>query len=177
MSIDTGVKVSSRGSNWWRGPTIQTFLSAQSAGTIARKRSRISRRAHPESSVTQPTRSKLPMCANVVTSALSHQHGSVRPVGQPTRYIRASNHILQPRMCSPCHPNHWHYSITTPYSLSSAPHTLSHSALRQVAELDDKLGSEWNFLPQPPNMRFGKETSSRCTCMCLARIALVLSSQ
>lgn len=31
----------------------------------------------------------------------------------------------------------------------------------QVAELDDKLGSEWNFLPQPPNMRFGKETSSR----------------
>jgi hypothetical protein len=74
-------------------------------------------------------------------------------------------------------PNHWHYSITTPYSLTSAPHTLSHSALRQVAELDDKLGSEWNFLPQPPNMRFGKETSSRCTCMCLARIALVLSSQ
>ena len=81
-------------------------------------------------------------------------------------------------MRSLCHPNHWHllyyYSI---YSLNSAPHTLSHSALRQVAELDDKLGSEWNFLPQPPNMRFGKETSSRCTCMCLARIALVLSSQ
>ena len=36
---------------------------------------------------------------------------------------------------------------------------------------NDKLGSEWNFLPQPPNMRFGKETSSRCTCMCLTRIA------
>ena len=44
---------------------------------------------------------------------------------------------------------------------TSDPHTLTHSALWQVAELDDKLGSEWNFLPLPPNMRFGKETSSR----------------
>ena len=33
-----------------------------------------------------------------------------------------------------------------------------------MAELDDKLGSWWNFLPMPENMRFGKETSSRCVC-------------
>ena len=30
-----------------------------------------------------------------------------------------------------------------------------------IAELDDKLGSWWNFLPMPPNMRFGKATASR----------------
>jgi len=34
-------------------------------------------------------------------------------------------------------------------------------SINQVAELDDKLGSWWNFLPMPENMRFGKETSSR----------------
>jgi len=31
----------------------------------------------------------------------------------------------------------------------------------QLAELDDKLGSHWNFLPMPPNQRFGKSSSSR----------------
>ena len=30
-----------------------------------------------------------------------------------------------------------------------------------VAELDDKLGSWWNFLPMPPNGRFGKATASK----------------
>ena len=30
-----------------------------------------------------------------------------------------------------------------------------------LAELDDKLGSWWNFLPMPPNGRFGKATASK----------------
>lgn len=31
----------------------------------------------------------------------------------------------------------------------------------QLAEYDDKLGSWWNFLPMPPNMRFSKATSGK----------------
>ena len=31
----------------------------------------------------------------------------------------------------------------------------------QLSELDDKLGSHWNFLPMPPNGRFAKVTSGR----------------
>ena len=34
-------------------------------------------------------------------------------------------------------------------------------ASNSIAELDDKLGSWWNFLPMPQNMRFGKVTNSK----------------
>lgn len=33
----------------------------------------------------------------------------------------------------------------------------------QLAQLDDKLGSWWNFLPMPPNGRFSKATSGKWT--------------
>ena len=42
----------------------------------------------------------------------------------------------------------------------------------QLAELDDKLGSWWNFLPMPPGGRFSKATSSRSPAM-LMRLAPV----
>ena len=56
---------------------------------------------------------------------------------------------------------HFVHTLTFPSLQLSTQKTDLAVLSNSIAELDDKLGSWWNFLPMPQNMRFGKVTNSK----------------